>query len=88
MRTFTIRFTKSATKEFNKLSTSIQDRILQALDLLAKNPFSELLKIKRLKGVDALFRFRIGDCRVVYEVHKNVIMVLVIRIGHRKDVYR
>jgi mRNA interferase RelE/StbE len=85
---YPIRFTKSAAKEFTRLPRKIQDKITEALQLLSANPFSELLKVKKLKGADALYRLRLGDYRVVYEIRKNALVILVVKIGHRREVYR
>ncbi len=84
----TVRFTKSAKREFDSLAVSIQGRILEGLRLLEHNPYSELLRIKKLRGADSLYRFRVGDYRVVYTVQQSILVVLVIKIGHRKEVYR
>ena len=88
MIVFSVEFTKSAKKEFDKLAAAMQEKVLDAVTLLAHNPFSELLKIKKLKGADQLYRLRIGDYRVVYEVRQQILRIVVITIGHRKDVYR
>lgn len=88
MSPYRIEFTKSAQKEFVKLSKKVQDKIVDSLQLLATNPFSELIKFKKIRGADNLFRIRIGDYRVVYEIKKNVLMIIVIKVGHRKEVYR
>lgn len=83
-----IAFTKSARKEFLDVPTRIQDKILEALTLLALNPYSELLQIKKLKGPEKLLRVRIGDYRVLYRVDSGELVVVVIKVGHRKEVYR
>jgi len=88
MPNYRIEFTKSAKKEFDQLPAKFQDRVLEALAFLAQNPFSEFLKYKKLKGIESLFRIRLGDYRIVYEVKGDLLLVLIIKIGHRKDVYR
>ena len=85
---YRVEFVKSARKEFDRLPARVQAKIVETLRLLAANPFSELLRIKKLKGADALYRFRIGDYRVVYEIKQEVLLILVIKIGHRSEVYR
>lgn len=85
---YRVEFVKSAKKEFDPLQAKIQHKIVEALRLLAANPFSELLKVKKLKGVQELYRVRLGDYRLIYEVAKDASKLLVIKIGHRKDVYR
>lgn len=88
MPPYRIEFAKSARKEFDGLPAKIQARVIEAVQLLATNPFSELLRFKKLKGAESLYRVRIGDYRIVYEVRNAVLLIVVIKIGHRKDVYR
>lgn len=88
MTVYSVEFVKSAQKEFEKLSTSLKAKTVEALRLLAQNPYSELLKVKKLKGSDSLYRIRLGDYRVIYELKNELLIVLVIKIGHRREVYR
>ena len=88
MKMYKIESKSSARKEFARLPKKIRDKVVEGLRVLATNPFSDLLKIKKLRGTDCLFRFRVGDYRVVYEVCEHVLVVVVIKIGHRKDIYR
>ena len=85
---YQVQFTKSATKEYSTLPRKTQDKIAEALQFLSTNPFSELLKVKKSKGADALYRIRIGDYRVVYEIRLEILLIIVIKIGHRREVYR
>ena len=85
---YQVEFAASAKKEFDRLPSKLQDKIVEALRFLAENPFSEFLKIKKLRGVDSLYRIRIGDYRLVYEVRSNLLVILVIKIGHRREIYR
>ncbi len=88
MAAYKVEFVKSAQKEFERLAAKTRIKTAEALKLLAQNPYSELLKVKKLKGADNLFRIRLGDYRVVYEVRNEQLIVLVIKIGHRSEVYR
>ncbi|MBI1861492.1 MAG: type II toxin-antitoxin system RelE/ParE family toxin [Deltaproteobacteria bacterium] len=85
---YTILFKKSAKKEYERLPHSVQSKILEALHLLSHHPYSELLQIKKLKGTDSVYRFRVGDYRVLYEVLNDRLVIVVIKIGHRSEVYR
>lgn len=87
MPTYRVEFTRSAKREFDDVPRSMQDRIGEACQLLALNPFSELLHIKKLKGAP-LYRIRVGDYRIVYEVRRQVLLIVIIKIGHRREVYR
>lgn len=86
-KAYTVVFKKSAAKELQSLPQRIQNKILDAVQLLSLNPYSELLQIKKMKNADSLYRFRIQDYRVVYLIEDQVIKVTIIKIGHRKDVY-
>ncbi|MEP6847766.1 MAG: type II toxin-antitoxin system RelE/ParE family toxin [Acidobacteriota bacterium] len=88
MPTYSVEFTTSAEKEFVKLPAKVRSRVAEALTVLSINPFSELLNIKKLKGVDKVFRIRLGDYRIVYEAHQKRLLVIVIKIGNRREVYR
>lgn len=84
-----IEFTKSAKKEFDRLSKPVQKKVVRSLQLLQSDPYSDLLPIKRLQGIqEKLYRLRIGDYRIVYEVQDAKLLVVIIKIGHRRDVYR
>jgi mRNA interferase RelE/StbE len=56
------------------------------LDALSHDP--RPAGCERLSGIENLFRVRVGDYRIVYEIADDILVVLVIRIGHRSDVYR
>lgn len=88
MAEFSIEFVKSARKDFEKLPSKIRERVTEALKLLSLNPYSELLKVKKLKNAEDLFRIRLGDYRVLYEIRNETLIVIVIKIGHRREIYR
>ncbi len=78
----------TALRELKKLSKPIQKRILNKLDFYLKSDdplkFAEPLKDKTLGE----FRFRIGDWRVIFDVNSKNNMIIILVIGHRKDIYR
>ena len=76
----------SARKELDALPGNVQVRISAAVDDLEDNPRPP--GCKKLKGRDNEYRIRVGDYRIVYEVHDAVLIVLVIGFGHRSGVYR
>ena len=65
----------------------MQQKIIDAVNLLSLNPYTELLQIKKMKGIEGLYRIRIQDYRVIYLIENQRIKISVIKIGHRKDVY-
>ena len=85
---YQVKFRKSARKEFLQLPTRIQDKIVEALSFLAENPFTELLQIKKLRGPEGLYRIRFGDYRLLYTVESSELVVIIIKIGHRREIYR
>lgn len=84
-RTFGIEFSAQAKKRGDKLPQDIKRRVIKALRALAQDPYPP--QAHRLAGSD-YYRMRVGDYRIIYEVQEERLLVLVIRIGHRKDVYR
>lgn len=88
MPAYRIELTKSAKKEFESLPENIQEKILEVFTFLSQNPFSEFLRVKKLKGAASLYRIRVGDYRVVYEIRGDRLTIIVIKIGHRKEIYR
>ena len=77
-------YSPSALKVLEKLDKSIQKRIITALERLRIRP--ESCDIKRLVGMPG-YRFRIGDYRVIFDIEQEKLHVLVLKIGHRKNVY-
>lgn len=85
---YELNFLSSAKKEFAKLDTVAQKIIKEKLLLLVTNP--DILKnnIKALKGeYKGKFRLRINQYRVVFQVKEEILVIVVVRIGHRKEVY-
>ena len=76
---------KSVQKELNRLPDDIASRILARLVGLETNP--RPADVKKLKGRDA-WRIRVGDYRVIYEIHDRLLQIIVITVGHRRGNYR
>ena len=76
---------KSVQKELNRLPDDIAGRILDALSELKEQPRPP--GCKKLRGESA-WRIRIGDHRVIYEIHDKVLQIIIVTVGHRRDVYR
>lgn len=76
----------SAERSLDKLSHPIRRRIVDAMKELRNNP--RPVGVVKLAGCDNLWRIRIGNYRAVYEIHDDHLLVLVLRIAHRKDIYR
>jgi mRNA interferase RelE/StbE len=85
---YRILFQKSAYKEYEMLPKKVQAKVDEALEVLSINPLSEILRFKKIRGRDNHYRIRIGDYRLIYSPHHDQLIVRVIRVGNRKDVYR
>jgi mRNA interferase RelE/StbE len=83
---YRIEFTPKAQRDFKALDGSLRGRIARRIDSLAENPFPS--GIKKLEGEDQLYRLRVGDYRVLYQVHGKILLVLIVGVGHRREVYR
>ena len=82
---YSVSIKQSALKSLKNIAREDRPRIIEAIDQLKVNPAAGGV----LKGeYSGLRRIRIGSYRVVYEVHDEKLTVLVIRIGHRREVYR
>ncbi len=82
---YEVRFKPSAAKELAKLPKEIQRRLSPRIDALAANPWPA--GAEKLSGLDA-WRIRVGDYRVVYAVEDRLLVVLVVHVGNRREIYR
>lgn len=85
MANYKITFKKSIAKDFKSLPKADIKKILAKIDSLAENPRRE--GAIKLSGQD-VYRIRQGLYRIIYEIRDNELVVLVIKVGHRSDVYR
>jgi mRNA interferase RelE/StbE len=83
---YAIQFKPAALRQFEKLPRDPQKRIASKIQRLRDDPFPS--GCKKLFGEPDTWRVRVGDYRVIYRVHRGVLLILVVNIGHRRDVYR
>jgi mRNA interferase RelE/StbE len=83
---YQIAFSRRANRELSELPTQIRLRLRPRIEALSLNP--RPVGSKKLAGREDLWRVRVGDYRVVYEVHDRILYVLIVRLAHRRDVYR
>ena len=83
---YRVQLLPSAARQLKKLPRNVKRRIRDAIDSLISNPRPS--GAKKLVGTDDQWRVRVGTYRIIYEIHDDRLLVLVIRIGHRKEVYR
>ena len=83
---YTVQVQTTAARELAALPRSAQARVRAKIDALAGDPRPP--GCAKMAGEDDLYRIRVGDYRVIYAVHDDVLLVIVVRIGHRREVYR
>lgn len=83
---YSLTFKNSAAKEFRGLPTNIKQRSGQAIEKLCFDPRPD--GVVKLKGDDDLYRIRIGDYRVIYEVNDSKQTLQIMRVRHRGDAYQ
>ena len=83
---WTVQIEGKARKEFRRLDAQTRARIIDALDTLASDPMGAA-GVKALQGRDG-YRVRVGDYRIVYDLDDGALIVLVLRVAHRREVYR
>ena len=83
---YRIEVKRSAAKALKKIPKPDQKRISERIDNLAENlPNPDTTK---MKGNNPFHKVRVGDYRIIYEIQDDVLLILIIKIGHRKDIYR
>ncbi|WP_260639122.1 type II toxin-antitoxin system RelE family toxin [Streptomyces angustmyceticus] len=85
---YAFRFTAAAQRQLRAIDRPAAMRILAALTALGDDPFREDADIKKLTGPSGLYRLRVGSYRVAYRVEDGELLILVVKIGDRRDVYR
>ena len=83
---YKIEFTPAARRQFRKLAPETRKRLAPLIDSLASEPRPKGATL--LSGSQRAYRVRHGDYRIIYELDDDRLLVLVIRIGHRREVYR
>ena len=83
---YKIELKPSAIRGLAKIPKADQRTIRLHIDSLANTPFPP--NVKKLEGEENLYRVRAGDYRIIYQVHKKILLIVVVAIGHRKEVYR
>ncbi len=84
--TYSVAFSPSAARQLRKVDPQSRRRIQAALELLSADPRPPAAT--RLVGSSGEWRVRTGEYRIIYEIHDDRLVVLVLRVGHRRDVYR
>jgi mRNA interferase RelE/StbE len=83
---FKIEISKSAKKALRQITKDERSKISQRIDSLTRNP--RPIGYEKLKGEEDLYRIRSGDYRIIYNIKDKILCILILKIGHRKDVYK
>lgn len=86
MASYKLLWKRSAEKELRKLPREAIARLVSLVESLAENPFPP--GVRKLAGMEHTYRVRAGDYWLVYSVEERRLVIEVIRVGHRKEVYR
>lgn len=87
-RTYHFEFTRHADRFFGKFPKNVQKRLLKKLDALEKKE-NPLQWAKKLQGIGERYSFRVGDYRIICAQQKTdqIVILIILTVGHRKDVY-
>jgi len=86
MECYNIEWRPSTKKDLKRISKAEVQRIIKAIESLSGQPRPS--GSTKLSGSDMTYRIRVGNYRVIYEIHDEIILIEVVKVGHRKDVYR
>lgn len=85
MPQYRVEFTPAAERQFDKLAATLRAQLRPHIDRLALDPRPP--GCKKLKGAPALYRIRVGNYRVIYQVRDQQLVVSVVKVADRKDAY-
>ena len=86
MASYSIEISATAEKQLRKLRQTDQIRVLRAIMDLSVTPHPR--GCRKLRSFEDVFRIRVGTYRILYSVESRRLLVLILKVGHRKDVYR
>ena len=84
--TYRVEVAPAALRQLRKLDPPARRRVQAAIELLSDEPRPG--GAKKLVGGDGEWRVRTGDYRIVYEIRDSVLLILVVAVGHRREIYR
>ena len=86
MASYSVELTRTAEKQLRRAAKRDRHRIIEAIESLSEKPRPR--DARKLQGYDEVYRIRVGQYRVVYEVYDDRVVIIVLKVGHRKDIYR
>ncbi|MEV0641914.1 type II toxin-antitoxin system RelE/ParE family toxin [Streptomyces sp. NPDC050619] len=85
---YAFEFTATARRQLKVIDQTTALRILHALSRLGDDPYRDDADVKKLSGRDELYRLRVGAYRIAYMIDDGKLVILVVEVGHRRDIYR
>ncbi len=86
MASYKIEISSTAEKSLKKIPKKDILKIVEAIQVLSINPYPD--GCRKLAGEESAYRIRQGDYRIIYEVEGKKLLILVLKIGHRRDIYK
>ena len=86
MSRYRVEFVPAAVRQLESITRKQQVRIASKIDALASDP--RPAGCMKLKGSGDIYRIRVGDYRILYQVNEDILLVLVIKVAHRKEAYK
>ena len=86
MASYKIKWKQSAIKELKKFQKKTISKKFQTIETLPDNPYPT--GSRKLHGAEYTYRFRAGDYRIIYSVYSDIVTIEIVRISHRKEIYR
>lgn len=86
MKKYSFEINKTAERQLKKIAKLDQKKIIKAIIELQFDPLPK--GVRKLTGYDDVYRIRVGSYRVIYSIENRRLIILVLKIGHRKDIYR
>ena len=86
MDSYKIVWKSSAKKELKRLEKKAISKIIQAVEMLPNNPYPQ--GSRKIVGSSSSYRIRVGDYRIIYNIQSLVLVIEIIRVGHRREVYK
>ncbi len=85
MASYKIQWKTAAERDLRNLPKNVIPLIVDAIEQLAENPYHN---VKKLKGVKNLFRTRVGDYRIIFEIKDRELIIQIVHVGDRKEIYK
>jgi mRNA interferase RelE/StbE len=84
---WSVSYSSEALRTLARMDRGIAKRLRAKILALARNPLAANNNVKKLVGIDG-YRLRVGDWRVIYTLRHEVLTIIVIRVGHRREIYQ